>query len=605
MATVPLNEPSSRRRLGLGAILGVCLMFAAAVGPSLGRLDFFDGVEHFNLATVQEMRRNEADGRAVNWMLPTLQNQPRIVKPPLAAWITSLLVMPTDATAISTPDDIKRQQAISHLTVLGRLPTLVCACLMLLGIYVLGSALTDGDWRIGATAALICAGTILFFIQGRRATTDLQLALWVTWTNACLALVVYRQRIWLGSIGAGIALGLASMAKGPHIALLMTLVPFGIALLIVGRGRSGADSATHVPSTRRPRLLPAILVGALLAILIGGWWYAYVFKTVPDIAEIWRREVLRKDAQIGRNKMDADPWYAYVAFFGLLLPWTVWVLLGAYWVIRDVSRSPAARRMILAIAWTVMPLLVMSFFSERKVRYLLPFVAPAAVIAGWAIIRWWDLRRSVESGAAKKSLDYRIGFLAGWITLASVAFLILYVTIAGALGAKGYQTAEGGPWFSMEHAALLIAASACILFIGVRRSKTALAAPLLAITLVAWLAGETRLNGQAAAAGDPDDRPQRQLAAEIWHRWPDANVYSADPVTQYGQLNLPAIVLSMNLNRVIEPRPATLPASPQAKPMVLITDAIGDPPPVPNGWTRFAAIPLRKGARYVDVLEKK
>jgi 4-amino-4-deoxy-L-arabinose transferase-like glycosyltransferase len=597
------------RYRGLAAALGVCLLFAAAVLPSLSRLDFFDGVEHFNLATVQEMRRDEAAGKSVNWMLPTLQGQPRVVKPPLAAWVAAALVRSEDVAAISAPQEANRERAIEHFVFLGRIPTLVCALLLLLGVYVMGTAVADGDWRIGATAALVCAGTILFFQQGRRATTDLQLALWVTWTNALLAVALFRGRIWLGFGGAGIALGLAAMAKGPHIALLMTIVPMAV-FAVIPRSPRVRDP---LASPWKRRTFAAVSLGALLAIAVGGWWYAYVAGTVPNISEIWRREVLRKDAQIGRNVMSPDPWYAYSAIFGQLLPWTGWVLLGGYWIIRAAAGQAGAeerrafRRLLLPLCWMVLPIVVMSFFAEKKERYLLPFASPAAVIAGWAIVRAWDGRVRDGSGVAgspRRRTDHWLGIAAGASAVIAAAWLAISVAIAGAIGGKGYQTAASQPWFSIERAVMLGIAATGILLIGIRRARFALVAPLLAVTLVSWLARETRLGGLAVSAGDADDRPQRALAAEIWQRWPDAVVYSTDPVTQYGQLNLPAIVLSMHLNRVIEPRPATLPTAPRDRPLVLLTDSVRDPPAPPEGWTRFTQVPMRRGVRYVDVLAK-
>jgi hypothetical protein len=124
---------------------------------------------------------------------------------------------------------------------------------------------------------------------------------------------------------------------------------------------------------------------------------------------------------------------------------------------------------------------------------------------------------------------------------------------------------------------------------------------LLAVAAVAFVAGEMRLRGLAAAPGDRDDRPQRELAARVWRDWPDAVVYSADPVTRYGQLNRPAIVLSMHLNRVILTQPADWSAAPTDRPVVLITDAVDKVPSVPQGFRREAEVRLRRGSRYVDV----
>ena len=76
-------------------------------------------------------------------------------------------------------------------------------------------------------------------------------------------------------------------------------------------------SATPSDSGWRRAIVP-VLLGLLLALAIGLWWYGYVLWKVPGVSQTWLREVLRKDAQVGRNVMPPDPWYAYKSLFGLL-----------------------------------------------------------------------------------------------------------------------------------------------------------------------------------------------------------------------------------------------------------------------------------------------
>lgn len=666
--------------------LCACAAYAAAVLPTLHRLEFFDGVEHFNLATVQEMRRNELHGQPVNWLLPTLEGEPRVVKPPLAAWVTAALVPPDAVRGLSDTEPAAQAAAFDRFVFRSRLPTLACACLLLVSTYELGRVLA-GDWRVGALSVLICVGSLLFLQQGRRATTDLQLTLWVSWANALFAGAVFERRYWRGLVGGGIALGLAMMAKGPHIALLLTVAPlaampplarWAAPALARVRGRlqpQGSDvvipehrQATAMPASagsdrpdrsgvgRRGWVVPAA-VGLLVAAAIGLWWYAYVRWTVPGVSQTWFREVLRNDAQVGRNVMPPDPWYAYKSLFGLLLPWTAWVVLGAGHVVLDLSRRHAARSrqtngLLLAFLLVVVPVLVMSFFSEKKDRYLLPFAAPAAVLAAGAVVRHWDRqlgRWSILSGKssafpiviprhsavspvhratgakdggpfgvpqddsrsgigqpkpASSTVPIAAGHVAEWITWAAAAWLVAGVPILGAANLKGYRTAAGGPWFTPGFAGSAAGVGLSLLVGGAVLARRWRVAAVVAVVLATWIGSEMRLRGDYSSPGDPDDRPQRQLAADIWHDFPAATVYSTDPPTLYGQLNRPAIVLSMHVDRVILPRPKELPAEPGPTPVVLITDAVGEPPPVPAGWRRWKEVPLRRGKRYVDVLAK-
>ncbi len=644
------NPGRSERAFPFGwpTALGLAGFFILAMLPSLHRLEFFDGVEHFTLATVQEMKR---DGG--NWLLPTLQGEPRVVKPPLTAWLTSALVSPANVAELSSRDASVRAAAFDRFVFFARLPTIFCAALMLLGVFQLASVVTDR--RTGIAAMLICAGLLLFLYQSRRATTDLQLAVWVTWTNALLATAIVQQRLRFGILGAGVALGLAMLAKGPHIALLLTVVPAIVYLMLAKfTGRPASAGRLHrnsndplkrddrsIPSTNersRSELALLCLASSLIAIVIGFIWYAYVLWKVPGVWSQWVNEILRKDIQVGRNTMRPDPWYAYVTVFSLLMPWTPWVLCGAWQAIRTRTR------LLLPAIALLLPLIVMSFFGEKKVRYLLPFAGSAAVLAAAAFTggmkggrsasrqslggsnvasatipplpdrNSWHGRLARVFGFSKKDTgeptvpwksiqNIPLRKILEAITLISAIWMSIGLPIVGAIGLKGYRAWDGAPWFSPALAATAAGVGAMILVAGFVLARRSPLFWLLAIVLVAGIGSEMRLRGDTLVQGDSDDRPQRQLAEKIWRTYPAAKILSADSPTLYGQLNRGAIVLSMFTDRTIYTAPETLPTKSTGQPLILITDSIRAVPPVPPGWKRWAETPLRVGWRYVDVLE--
>lgn len=561
--------------------------FAAVMLPTLGRLEFFDGVEHFNLATVQEMTR---DGG--NWLVPTLEGQPRVVKPPMAAWLTAVLVPSETINALSNHDATVRSAAFSRFVLYARIPTLVCAAVMLLGVYQLGRVVADH--RSGVYATLIAGSCLLFLYQGRRATTDLQLAVWVTWTNALLATVILQHRPRLLT-AVGVTLGLAMLAKGPHIALLMTVVP---ALAYVALATFQARSNRAATIDYKPWIKPmAVALG--ISLVIGLSWYVYVLLKYHGVMDLWRREAFRKEVQIGRNTMRPDPWYGYNTFFILLLPWTAWVLAGAWRAVMNRRETTPSRiKPLLPLLLVLLPLIVMSCFGEKKARYLLPFVAPAAVLAGMAFARHDEDEREHVPGVR----TITIGRVAAATTIGAAFWLAAGVAIVGAIGIKNYQSNGGGPWFSPVTAVCVTLLTVAVLAAGLVLSRRSAVWWVLSIVLVTWLGSELKLRGDCLSPGDPDDRPQRELADRIWQTYPTAKIYSADDPTLYGQLNRPAIVLSMHTNRVIRSLPTTQPMNP-AEPWILITDSIDDIPPLRRGWKRWQILPLRVGKRYVDVME--
>src|SRR5690348_12930630 len=79
---------------------GLVLLFFGAIAPTLSWLEFSGGMENLNIATALELRRDHPD----NWLVPTLEAETRIKKPPLTAWITAAAMRPSTMQALSDPD---------------------------------------------------------------------------------------------------------------------------------------------------------------------------------------------------------------------------------------------------------------------------------------------------------------------------------------------------------------------------------------------------------------------------------------------------------------------------------------------------------------------
>src|SRR6185436_15894498 len=97
--------------------------------------------------------------REHRWLLPTLQGEPRVAKPPLTAWITAGVVDDDTIAAMTSLDPAARARAERALAWQVRWPFLLSSCLMLLATAELGRVLgsgggnnrgdgdrDDGDW---------------------------------------------------------------------------------------------------------------------------------------------------------------------------------------------------------------------------------------------------------------------------------------------------------------------------------------------------------------------------------------------------------------------------------------------------------------------------
>src|SRR5882762_8380635 len=91
--------------------LGIVVLFFGAVAPTLSWLEFSGGMENLNIATALELRRDHPD----SWLVPTLEGEPRVKKPPLTAWITAAAIHPQTVADLSSLEPAVRRAAADRL----------------------------------------------------------------------------------------------------------------------------------------------------------------------------------------------------------------------------------------------------------------------------------------------------------------------------------------------------------------------------------------------------------------------------------------------------------------------------------------------------------
>lgn len=337
-------RPLSARARGVVVPVVVVLLGFAALYPPLSWLQFQNSIECIAVGTALETRREG------HWLVPTLSGATRTRKPPLATWASAVAIQPATLQEISNPAATVRDAAYVRFTREIRWPALAATCLMLAAAFDLG--VTVAGWEAGLFAALAAGANLLILKYGRLATPDTQLALWVAVGNAFLARVLLRGQWWTGCIGAGLALGLAFMAKGP-VGLLFSIVPIGLFVLwrrwwmvprvatapmmalagsVAGSARealtSKAEAGANIVAAPRtpPRhgTLAPIAVGVLLALAVALPWYALILARVPDVLNVWLNEVSRAHPADPRP----DPWHYSFRFLWMFHPWTIWLLVA-------------------------------------------------------------------------------------------------------------------------------------------------------------------------------------------------------------------------------------------------------------------------------------
>lgn len=212
-----------------------------------------------------------------DWVVPRLQGEPYLDKPPLLYWATA---------ASYSLFGVSQQSA--------RLPNALAMFATVLAVYVLGRRLVgDRAASISAVALMLCAGVA---VSARFLLLDSTLTCFTTFGLLCAGIALHApRRRWVWWILVGIAGGLGIMTKGP-VALIICVPP-----LVAGTWLRGERFA------QQP--LRWLLI-AVPALGVAAPWFWAVMKAQPDFAEyfFWKHNVMRYVQGLNHEQ----PWWFYI-----------------------------------------------------------------------------------------------------------------------------------------------------------------------------------------------------------------------------------------------------------------------------------------------------
>ncbi len=302
---------------------------------------------------------------AGTWVVPTLQGEAYLDKPPLFYWLVKISFMlfgVSDASARLVP-------AIAvHLTILS--------------IYLIGRR------SVGQRAALWAGLTLCtlpgFMRMARLLIMDGLLTLTVTLEMLCLYEAIRREKLQPGWwYAAAICSGFGVLTKGP-IALMLVIPP-----LLAHRWLTARQ--------RKATLLHLIGYVAVIA-AINLPWYAAIYRHQPIFLKyfFWDHNVMRFLQPFDHLQ---PVWYYIPVFLLSALPC---LLLGRSflgWLLNENSpgRSVATGFWLLAGGWCL------AFFSvsgSKLPTYILPAVPPLVLVFGCFLAHTkWQQSRAVRIGA--------------------------------------------------------------------------------------------------------------------------------------------------------------------------------------------------------------
>jgi 4-amino-4-deoxy-L-arabinose transferase-like glycosyltransferase len=418
--------------LVLAVVLGVGLLVRLDA-PEIGLM------EARNFVAAREIH---AGG---SWLLPTMNGELRLAKPPLPTWLVALVMHLTGST--------------TDLGLL-RLPSALGAMLLVLFSWALARRLLPAQ-EAGRTAwlsALVLASSLLLLTAGRDGN-GWDVYCYCFMTGALAALLRGLQQPgraggWFAA--AGLLIGLSVLSKGP-VAPYGMLLPFLLAYALRG------DRAAL------RRHWPGLLLLTGVALAVGGAWPLYVLSQHLDQAS----QVAQTESSSWANRHVQPLWFyaSFPAFMGVWALVAVATLAGPYARPRLRPYAPYA----LLLAWVVATLVLLSLVPEKKERYLLPVLPPLAMLTA-ALLRYWLSAPQLRRADA--------WLLRGWVGVLVLAAAALPVALS-LVGLASFAFTSPRYW----SAALLSLATAVAGGWLWRRQQLALAGPVVSLALVGLASG--------------------------------------------------------------------------------------------------------------------
>lgn len=320
-----------------------------------------DIMESRNLVTAREMVETG------EWLVPTMNGELRLEKPPLPTWVSAVV------ESVS-PDDIAAQRAVASLF----------GVMLVVFFYLLCRDVFRVDPVI---AVILLCSCYQFMLMARTVSWDIYTHAFMLGGIYFLVMAVNgRGRQWWRFCLAGLFAGLSVMSKGP-VSLFALFLPFLLAWGIFGR-----------PSMRGKWLPVGVMV--LVTIVVGCWWYAYIHVFHADE---WQA-VMAKETGSWLNR-NVRPWHYYWKFFLEAGVWALLLVTSIIMVLRRGFRGDRSR--MVPVMWMLFCLVLLSCMPEKKTRYLLPLLIPAAVVMAQAVGIW------CASFSSRGSADITFGYSSG------------------------------------------------------------------------------------------------------------------------------------------------------------------------------------------------
>ena len=336
LPSIPLPADKSLARSTAAAVGLALLLLLPGIGAGYSGRDEaeYAGVAHAMNATG-------------DYLVPRLFGRLYPDKPPLSEWLTAASF-----------------RAFGENEAAGRLPHVLLAAASVALLLRLGARLLDP--RRGSIASFLFSTSLLFLVYGRLLLTDSDLLFFTLAAILGLLSILEGDPAARTVLAAGVALGLAVLAKGPVAFLAPGLFSAGY---LAGGGR---------PAFRR---LGRMALAVSVALVVALPWFLLASRATAgeSLRSFLLRENLRRFASPMEGHGGPLFFLPLVLWFGFF-PWSGTLLLIFR---RDVLPPPPARRGLFF--WAAGILVFFSFSATKLPHYILPALPAAALLAAGAV----------------------------------------------------------------------------------------------------------------------------------------------------------------------------------------------------------------------------
>lgn len=310
-----------------------------------------------------------------NWLIPQLEEETILTKPPIFYWAVALCSLKTDVTELTA-----------------RIPSAAAGVGIMLFTFLLGRILFTQ--RVAFFSAFALLATNFFMHQTRYAELESMLSLFVT-ASIYFFWMAYknpsRAKLWNALFFT--MMGLGMMTKGPF-ALTFVLIPVICCLVIYGEKKLLAQKS--------------FLAGIVFFLIIVLPWPLAVMRYHPEFIKIviWETAFRAVTGYVHREPFQ----FYFLEIVRVLFPWT-FVIPFAIWLACSKRLRNMRKETIFLLLWFLGNLLFLSLLKSKRDYYLFPITPAVALLVGVTWEPLWEWIK--EKAGARKTLCRRIVFTVG------------------------------------------------------------------------------------------------------------------------------------------------------------------------------------------------